>query len=637
MEPKLVGRHEQIVQDLVGRFDCRPSAPPGWRLLEGRGGLVILSGQSGAGKSRIVREVYKRLGEGQRIHPGAQSPYWPRLAGAGRAGDPWAFRKVLGPQADGFIWPGYALPDYFWWHISCSATAEVDTFSMAAGSLLAHREPAEMGSRGTPQVGALVRQVLKRVAPEALTQTLGATVAPVALAVSAVQMFSDAHDTLREHAQRMEGYHADTALTTETKELADHLVERVASWASPQFPWILALEDAHLADDTVRYLIRQILVSPGARDSILILATVLEEGLSRTVHTYNTLDEWFDGLGATTIAVKPLTVEEAYALVDQSFPHTEEGTKALVASRWTNPLCLVRTLQWFRVNENCTDRIVTDERTIRELPEGMDDILDLHFGLLPHMAQLALAMDVVCSADPQTAAKGHVGSSLEDATWTAISPAAVIAAGAAVPIPCAAEADHRPAIDHGWSVELGEGYVETREPAMAAAAWRALGRIGLAGATGRDLRASSARVLAETLNAECQPDPRTGWYSTSPPPRRAAAWMLSLASSVPDDGDVQVAAGRAAMALFRDLVNSGRPQEGLRRWAADWEVRWLDPRFRTSSRHVSSSRPPTRPVGAGTRRWRCSRKGCVTPRRPWHLMMAERSGFASKWLITPGR
>ena len=61
--------------------------------------------------------------------------YWPVLGsfgsevgslGRGARVDPLAYRKVLGPRAEGFVWPPDAVPSFLWWGLTCDKIASGD-------------------------------------------------------------------------------------------------------------------------------------------------------------------------------------------------------------------------------------------------------------------------------------------------------------------------------------------------------------------------------------------------------------------------------------------------------------------------------------------------------------------------------
>ena len=117
--------------------------------------VVVLEGASGSGKSRIVRELYRRLRAGE-PSPG----YWPELPeewSVTKAGvDPIPNRKRLGPPIDGFIWNSDTLPSFTWWVFNCDRMQHgdvVDVVSQVAPELRVASSTSDSGLATGGQLG----------------------------------------------------------------------------------------------------------------------------------------------------------------------------------------------------------------------------------------------------------------------------------------------------------------------------------------------------------------------------------------------------------------------------------------------------------------------------------------------------
>jgi len=115
----LVGQgHQDLVDFMVQRFEQIRRAEPVAR-------VVVFEAESGAGKSRVVREVYERLRMDpslQRVNAAGQG-YWPKLPsdwveGPRRSGG-LPQRKRLGPSLSSFQRPEGALPGFCWLPVDC--------------------------------------------------------------------------------------------------------------------------------------------------------------------------------------------------------------------------------------------------------------------------------------------------------------------------------------------------------------------------------------------------------------------------------------------------------------------------------------------------------------------------------------
>ena len=154
-------RHSQLVAELLGRLAAVVSGDVSARR------VVVLEGASGTGKSRIVREVYRRL---QAIQP---SPaYWPPLpeqntpSSGGSGLDPMPDRKRLGPPVYGFLWPAEALPSFGWWVLDCDRLPQgdlLDVISQARPYIATHLLPVRLAWRDAAGWPARLRSQRSRL------------------------------------------------------------------------------------------------------------------------------------------------------------------------------------------------------------------------------------------------------------------------------------------------------------------------------------------------------------------------------------------------------------------------------------------------------------------------------------------
>lgn len=176
MMDELLGGHRQVVEDLVERLE-------GLQRGDVRSPrVVVLRGDSGAGKSRIIREVYKRLRDAS-----TEPIYWPSLAtgegvdrGPRGVGDPMALRKEISPSLEGFLWPANALPSFGWWGFNCerlSTNAGLDVVRAARPQLDAHHLPVLLAWRQAAGVGEKIQAkrdaILREVRDAAISEGAG--------------------------------------------------------------------------------------------------------------------------------------------------------------------------------------------------------------------------------------------------------------------------------------------------------------------------------------------------------------------------------------------------------------------------------------------------------------------------------
>ncbi len=591
LEPPLAGdQHREIVDDLMGRFSIDPQTER-WALDPGRGGVVLLVGPSGVGKSRIVREFYRGL-RARQSHPG----YWPDLvpSGGATASGPggvsvFEFRKELGPGTGGFLWPLDAVPDFLWWPLVCASAPNgsyLDALALEAQGLLAHQVPAHAGWAravgGRERWRQLGKGLLefsgKAVVDEAQEEAWAALLAEVAgqsvpfggLGLAALKRLMSAADASADQAEMLRTEVVLGQATGGRPNLVEELVAVVGRLAQPGFPLVVVVEDVHHADPGTLDLIRQ-LSGPRLADRVLAVATAWPEGLAGREVSGGTLELWLSTLGAEVVPVAPLTHAASAEIVRAEYPNTQADRVDALAARWTNPLALNLVLNVLDRNGHAVGRAITaTDRAIQAIPPDLAGIYDLQFKLLPEPARRALVVDVICAAEPATAADFDYGPP-RDAAWCHVLPDIVVEAAAAEGLDPAG-LDHDRAVQVWWLLS-DAGWVVPREHGLAAAAWRAITDLGMSGAA-PGVRQQAALALTGAVNkAAQQPDGTPGLFIRGDHRWvREATWMLLLAPTLPQDPDVQAAAARAALELFGQQAWL-RPQEAVRNWAS-WAPQW---------------------------------------------------------------
>lgn len=352
MEPPLVGHiHRDLIDRLETRFRDLQSGKQVPR-------LIVLSGASGVGKSRIVREFYRRLAAHQ-----PDPPYWPRdLTEAGPAATaPLKYRKVLGPTVDGFVWPSDAVPSFLWWQVEASrfdsgtVGASLNQFQDVMHSHWpalweAYVDRLGLGTRlaqavkkqGKTTVRDLVTDQGIESLGNAMTGILGTTVPGLGfILTSAVRAgrYSAARAKSRANLRN------DVTLSDlrEEPQLGDSLADALLP-LTRAVPAIIVLEDAQWADADLCQFIWRLAVS---KAPAMVVATAWPEGLlldedcdffARLAHELGR-----DGL-AELWNVGPLDEQDRVALVHHFATRggfgVDDAVVALIAEKYRTPLGL---------------------------------------------------------------------------------------------------------------------------------------------------------------------------------------------------------------------------------------------------------------------------------------------------------
>ena len=170
-----VGEDRQaLVDDLVAAY-ARVAAGGGPE-------LVCLVAPIGWGKTRIVQEFYARLAAEHQGDPA----YWPAsIVEATDVTEPTKLRKRVHPGR--FTVPGGAVPEWFWWALSCQRKADgqpAQAIEEAKEQLFVHAEGLEQGRSSAQRLRQGLTKDEVRSKASALAWLLGLFVPPLGWAAT---------------------------------------------------------------------------------------------------------------------------------------------------------------------------------------------------------------------------------------------------------------------------------------------------------------------------------------------------------------------------------------------------------------------------------------------------------------------
>lgn len=404
--------HLQLLADLVDRFE-RVSAGD-----TSVARVVLLRGASGAGKSRIVRELYRHLREVQ-PEPG----YWPALPeddavrSTGAGVDPLPNRKVLGPEPEEFLWHAGALPSFTWWAFDCGRMRSgglVEAVDQARPALQVHLLPAMQAKAAqlgveekTLRLFDLARERIREAAEEGALEGLnwvaselaGTAVPGLGLAVDWVTRgVRAAHRGVEERQLLVTEVSFAGRAGQAHRTLAAEFAELVLATVHPEVPAVVVVEDVHLMGEGLVEFLRLVSARADARP-VLVIATAWPEGEHPTfiqwrTHTRNTgnLEEW---------VMPNLGMEDRVSLLRRVAPATRAEDARRVAARYPNPLALKLFLSddWVvpEIHQGALDLESLDLETV---PTDVKDLYARRIAELPE--QVRKALECAASALPLT-------------------------------------------------------------------------------------------------------------------------------------------------------------------------------------------------------------------------------------------
>lgn len=471
MMDELLGGHRQVVEDLVERLeDLKRGDVRSPR-------VVVLRGDSGAGKSRIIREVYKRLRDAS-----TEPVYWPSLAtgecadrGSHGAGDPMALRKEISPSLEGFLWPANALPSFGWWGFNCerlSTNAGLDVVRAARPQLDAHHLPLLLAWRQAAGVGEKLQAkrdaILREVRDAAVSEGTGGLLTllgslnidvPGSLLTWGWKGIQAGRRHLDERAALRQERDLGESHATQKESAGADLAQVILSVAHRDLPAVVVIEDMHLMGAELAALLTA-LSEPVTGRPALVIGTAWHEGWHRETHSAFT--EWIESAHedhrAQVVDIEPLDGADLTTMLRWYAPNTSASDAQRVVQRVNSPLFLKMWVTLRRTQRHISRHggaVVVDGDDAIEVPEDVSQVYKERWKELPPDTRDALLWAVAANPvdDPLAEFVPHVVAGVA-CDVDQIDPATTMAGLAA-------------AVDPGPWCERGDAVEFFREQALA--------------------------------------------------------------------------------------------------------------------------------------------------------------------------
>ena len=399
-----------LVDGLADVFEeVRETCRPRW---------VSLEAPSGWGKTRVGQELYARLAAGQE-----EPRYWPEVIES-------SVRKAVEPQEHEK--PEYALPEYLWWGISCSARRE-----QASPSLLLEGDVRRLSRHGIYCDEAIRnlsgepgrwKQVPWRRLADALTDTLKDETIGVAANKAVEELVGAAMPGVgallrfgRWGKEKLKDRHElEKAIASRTRlsdsddsagDIVDETVNRLSGVTEKGFPVVMLVEDVHDADEVLLELLDKLLRRKG---SLLVVTTGWPERIEgddadgRLVklmrdHTDRLHRVQHDGPAgegfSENAGLQELEEDARREMLRRSgLPDVEAATEQALLDRYVNPYalelfcelyCMPEVLKKYR---NSDGELEIPARQINKLPSTIRDLYQELWRQLPSEVRLSLAV-----------------------------------------------------------------------------------------------------------------------------------------------------------------------------------------------------------------------------------------------------
>lgn len=371
--------------------------------------VVVLEGESGAGKSRIVREFYKRLRED------FPDGYWPELPPKIES-QGFAVRKYLGPGTTNFSRGQDALPSYSWWTVTCEKTSGADLVPVTdqllkqaqahapfyARKIKKESLPAERFNKWTKdKFPQLAKEAGTEAGIEGLSQLLSLAdlarpAADVVLPGLGFALNQGVRITQwqREESRTRKRIQAGGAL--EDPQTPPELVyQNLAGFTHRKFPMVIAIEDLHLMQEDLSEVLHFI-AEDTANHPMLVVATAWPDTSNKN---YVDFFSQAGGVEKLEMSKSPLSVESLSAIVRELYPDTPDDVCQSIAHQWGNPYALQLLLTGDDFKEEClendtTIRSLTNE-DLAHMPRTIMDLFGERWNYLQEEERTALMAAIV--------------------------------------------------------------------------------------------------------------------------------------------------------------------------------------------------------------------------------------------------
>ena len=536
MSKELLGPHQQIVEELFEQLEALQrgddSVPP----------VAVLRAPSGMGKSRIIRELYTRMQQGQ-PSPG----FWPPLTvpGGEARGEasPLAERKVIGPPVEKLVWPEAALPSFGWWTFNCERLQTGDRASVLAASeqelralvpplTQAWSKAAGLWDRLLAQQSNLAGLLRDAAADELTDAALDQLQTALNVALPGIGTLSGllwkagrwGRDKLSQAADLREQVHLGERAATTREDAARELAGLIRRLSHRKLPGVVVVEDAHLMATEMKVLLSE-LARPVAERPVLVVLTAWPEGDLRP-EWQEWLEETVQAGAARIVDVPALVNEDLVRIVRWHAPKVDDRDARLLAQTFGSPLLLqlwltMPSIQRY-IAHNDQALPVSDDMAA-ELPQSVADIYRQRWNELTPQVQQSLAAAIVLT-DPNDPVPSFLPEIVSRASEFLIEPSEMSQGLALATDPAA------------WMVLRDEVATFREEPLAAQARDGAVGALH-AGAE-IELRARAIKHVEDLLRAHLEDD-----YTLlrTPTTEVAAEWYLDLIADEPWDTKLAIA------------------------------------------------------------------------------------------------
>lgn len=351
--------------------------------------IVILQGESGLGKSRIIKEVYDGL---RQTTFKTYGQYWPDLSNGlneksvESVRDPLSERKVLGPtDLVTFTWVENSIPTFNWIPVRFemgSSDFMNTACTQISNSIQLNGLPLLVGNQimfsATEKISKalfdgirMLRNSSTKDYVDLMVEFLsvgGISLLPgIGYVFSGSAAASEMLNNKLKQNKALKGRVHIGADSTSLESRASEVASAVREFANSNMPTIVAIEDLQWMDSELPVLLTQ-LASKVEDHPVIVLATMWP--YSETPKSAeDQIRSWVEQGVAELLQVPRLEAKDLIRIVDQYAPRTTNEVKQYLVKRWNNPYLLKLFLAWRPIDE----RLVPTEQGMK-LDMGIEEL-----------------------------------------------------------------------------------------------------------------------------------------------------------------------------------------------------------------------------------------------------------------------
>jgi tetratricopeptide (TPR) repeat protein len=381
--------------------------------------IIILEAESGSGKSRLIREFYRRLianDDLQKTNAEGEG-YWPDVHQWIRSSDvdtDLELRKLVGPPLKDFLQPLNTLPGFYWSSVRCDKVdadgggSAIDQLTRSFGLhvrnlAVAWGESEDWFTRVKNGLRENPKEKLKTIVTNSGLEAISLGLKAIGFSLPGIDFVTNRAWQLykkQRTARQEKDFASKGGVLVDNLQSTERRREELTRFTTENIPMVIAAEDIHLMDLDLADLLAA-LAMPIGKQPVMIIGTSWPEATTRG----RVFHDWLEDLAqqdvkrvqvigsGTTPNFPHLASSELMTLISRIEPELDDETCERLVQRWQNPYALqlvVGSKRIQRLLEGGGGPISRGE--LERIPQTLKRIYQMRWDELPGGIQEALML-----------------------------------------------------------------------------------------------------------------------------------------------------------------------------------------------------------------------------------------------------